>query len=229
MSSFKEMLGQKFIKFADVNNLKKVQACIDLGVDINATDADLTPFSQTAAHVAASMGHTGVIRLLAATGRVDWNKQDKQISYTRGFTPLHGALQFRSYEVAAIIMQQDGIDFSLRASTGTTVAQLAVFSQNVPMVEILAKKENCNIWNIPDQSGDTPIMDAILKGNPDILKILLACPRVDPNVEDWHGDSPVMMAIKEEKVALAKILIKCPRVDLRSKDRDGSSLQKIAR
>ena len=224
MSSFKEMLGQKFIKFADVNNLKKVQACIDLGVDINATDADLTPFSQTAAHVAASMGHTGVIRLLAATGRMDWNKQDPL-----GMTPLHWALQFGRYEVAAIIMQQDGIDFSLRASTGTTVAQLAVLDQNVPMVEILAKKENCNIWNIPDQSGDTPIMDAILKGNPDILKILLACPRVDPNVEDWHGDSPVMMAIKEEKVALAKILIKCPRVDLRSKDRDGSSLQKIAR
>ena len=36
MSSDKKL----FIKFADENNLKKVQECLDLGVDVNATDGD---------------------------------------------------------------------------------------------------------------------------------------------------------------------------------------------
>ena len=56
------MLGLEFIKFAVENNLKKVQACIDLDVDINAAGKD----GINAAHEAASSGHIEVIRLLAA-------------------------------------------------------------------------------------------------------------------------------------------------------------------
>ena len=35
--SFEKLLGIEFIKFADEGNLKKVQACLDLEVDVNAT------------------------------------------------------------------------------------------------------------------------------------------------------------------------------------------------
>ena len=74
MSSFKELLGRELVKFAGENNLKKVQACLDLEVDVNAAASD-DPFNNTAAHVAARRGHSEVIRLLAATGQVDWNKE----------------------------------------------------------------------------------------------------------------------------------------------------------
>ena len=49
MSSFKDLLGLEFIKFAGENNLKKVQACLDLEVDVNASGND----GATAAHRAA--------------------------------------------------------------------------------------------------------------------------------------------------------------------------------
>ena len=188
MCSFMEMLGLELIRLTTEPdlNLKKIQACIDLDVDVNYADI----LGYTASHRAARRGHEEVIRLLAATGRVD---------------------------------------FSLRTITEITVAKIAVIVQSVPIVEILAK-HICS-WNIPDQVGDTPIMDAIKlpNGNAEILKILLECPQVDPNIKDRYGDTPVMMALKEEKVALARMLIQCPRVDLRSKDRNGSSLLKVAR
>ena len=76
------------IKFARENNLKKVQACIDLDVDVNVGDS--VGFGSTAAHLAAIRGHTEVIRLLAATGQVDWSKLDNL-----GWTPLHRALNLR--------------------------------------------------------------------------------------------------------------------------------------
>ena len=93
----------------------------------------------------------------------------------------------------------------------------------------LAEQELCNHWNIPDKWGNTPVIYVIRRADAETLKILLKCPRVDPNIKDKSGDSPVMLAIKMEKIALARILIKCPKVDLRTKDGNGSSLLKIAR
>ena len=72
-------------------------------------------------------------------------------------------------------------------------------------------------------------MEAIRRGTKGILKILLNCPRVDPNLLDQDGNSPAMYAIKEEKRDMARLLIGCPRVDLSTRDRNGASLQRIAR
>ena len=72
-------------------------------------------------------------------------------------------------------------------------------------------------------------MWAIREKKMDILKILINCLRVDPNLKDKDGNSPVIKAIKMKEPALAMMIIKCPRVDLDSKDRNGASLQRIAR
>ena len=220
MSSYKEMLGPELIKFAAENNLEKLQACIVLDVDINTAD----DHGSTAAHKAAGKGHIEVIRVLAGTGKVDWNKVDNW-----GFSPFHVAIFFSNVEVVTTISQQENVNFSLRTSIGNTAANLAVNRRSVPCVEILVNQENCDAWNILNQEGDTPILASIRLGNAAILKILLKCPRVDPNFKDENGDSPVMLAIKLKKVDLARLLIKCPRVDLGAKDGNGSSLQKIAR
>ena len=174
MSSFKEMLGLEFIKFAGENNLKKVQVCIDLEVDINAEDS----CGDTAAHEAAREGNTEVMKLLASTGRVDWTKSNKN-------------------------------DFD--------IAMTAILNRNRSIVKILAEQELYNCWNTPNRWGYTPIMYAIRHADAEILKILLNCPRLDPNIKDRGSNSPVMKAIKKEEIALARILIKCPRVDLRTK------------
>lgn len=186
MSSFNEMLGLEFIKFAGENNLEKVQACIDLDVDINAEDS----CGDTAAHEAAGAGNTEVMKLLATTGRVDWTKSNNR---------------------------------------GYNIAVTAVINWRGSIVKILAEQELYNCWNTPDDLGNTPVMYAIIYGNTEILKTLLKCPRVDPNIKDRCGNSPVMLAIKAKEIGQARVLIKCPRVDLRTKDGNGSSLLKIAR
>ena len=56
-------------------------------------------------------------------------------------------------------------------------------------------------------------MVAIRMKTKDILKILLNCPRLDPNLLDWNGNSPVMKTVKED-TTMARLLIKCPGVDL---------------
>jgi len=209
-----------FIQCCKDNNLEKVQACLTLEVDVNSVD----DWGDTAAHSAAELGHTEVIRVLAGTGLVDWNKGGKS-----GWTPLHVALFWGQSDVAGIIAKQATVNFSLETLFGTTVAMAAVRGGNARCVEILAEKENCDNWNIPDDDGDTPLMQALMDGKKDILKILLDCPQLNPNLKDWDGYSPLMKAIKAEKTAMARMLIKCSRVDLGTRDRNGASLQRIAR
>ena len=66
----KELL---FIKSCKENKPEEVLAYLilakSLKIDINSVDDD----GWTAAHIAAMEGHTEVIRILAATGKVDWN------------------------------------------------------------------------------------------------------------------------------------------------------------
>ena len=175
-----------FIKYCRENQHEKVQACLTLAedakLDINAAvDCDYDGVI-TAADLAAARGHTEVIRSLAASGLVDWNKTDRL-----GFTPLYRALFSGHSDVVRIIINQD-VNFSFQDIDGETVAMAAVLSANARCVEILAEEEKCDCWNIPDHSGDTPLMAAIRRNSVNILMILLNCPRVDPNIPDQQGD-----------------------------------------
>ena len=213
-----------FIKSCRENKPRKVHAYLtlaqDLEIDVNAVDA----LGRTAAYWAAQAGHTEVIRILASTGLVDWNKADRS-----GFTPLHGALYGKHFDVAGIIVKQGNVNFSVRTIIGRTLPLTAVIGGSVRCVEILAERQDCDSWNIPDNNGDTPLMEAIRWEKRDILQVLLNCPRVDPNFMDQDGNSPLMMAIKEKKTAMARLMIKCPRVDLSARDSNGATLQRIAR
>lgn len=131
----------------------------------------------TAAYVAARVGNTEVIRSLAATGLVDWSKGNLW-----GNTPLHVALLWGHSDVAEIITKQENLNLSLKTKAGNTFALVAVRGGSARCVELLAEKENYNGWNIPDVTGDTPLMLAIKWEMKEILQVLLNCPRVDA---DW--------------------------------------------
>ena len=72
-------------------------------VDVNVNDTTFDGRDFTGAFWAASFGHTEVIRILAATGMVDWKKGD-----STGLTPLHMALFNGRDEVADDCHQDDG-------------------------------------------------------------------------------------------------------------------------
>lgn len=187
--------------------------------DINAVDDE----GWTAAHRATMFGHAEVIRVLAATRLVDWNKVDRG-----GWTPVHLALWCGHSGVAEIIAKQDNVNLSLKTKYGHTVAMAAVAGRSLRCVEIMAEQVKCDSWNIPDNDGVTPVMKAISRQRQDILKVLLDCPRVDPNLKDQYGNSPMMMATLTKQKDVLKVLLDCPRVDPNLKDQYGNSPMMMA-
>jgi len=154
------------------------------GLDINyQEDGFHTPPLKdgwTAAHWASVRGHTECVRILAETGKVNWNMRER----IRGRTPLYLALAMGHSDIVDIIVQQPNIDYNVKDEDGDTLGHAAVRWGDVKCVETLAAQESCDCWNVPDSNGDTPIMLALNEGKTEIVKILLRCPRVNLDVVD---------------------------------------------
>jgi len=142
------------------------------------------------------------VRILAETGRVDWNKRDRY-----GETPLYSSLHEGHSDIVDIIVQQPNIDYNVKAEDGDTLAQAAVWGGNVKCVETLAAQERCDSWNVPDKWGVTPIMLALNRRETELVEILLRCPRVDLNCRDREGWSLVFRAIQRNKLDVVKMIL----------------------
>ena len=166
------------------------------GLDINYQDED----GKTAAHWAIELNecNTEIVRILAETGRVDWNKKDKW-----GSTPLFWALLYGHSDTVDIIVQQSNIDYNVKTECGNTLAYAAVWTRydiRYKCVETLAAQERFDCWNVPYSNGYTPIMWALKRDWTEIVEILLRCPRVDLNCRNKEGWSLVFRAIQRNNL-----------------------------
>ena len=214
----------QFIKSCGRDQPKITQAYLTLREDLNIDINDVDDSGRTAAVTAARASKMKSIRMLAATGMVDWNKVDWS-----GTSPLHLAMYNGHAGIASIILQDDNVNLGLKTRDGATVGMAAVIGGNMDCVRTLAQMEYFHFWNISNNLGVTPVLEAIMTGKRNIFKSLIDCPRVDINLQDKDGNSPLMSAIKEGETIMAKLMIRCSRVDLSTRDKNGASLQRISR
>ena len=165
----------------DGNNPGIVSRLVQVpGLDLNFQD----DFNETAAHLASRHRRPECVRLLAETGRVDWN-----IGNGRDMIPLYWALESGCSESVAIIMRQPNIDYNYQIDwgTGDTLGHAAVMGGDEKCVKALAARKRFNSWNIPDEDGHTPLMSTVKKNWTEVAEILLRCPRIDLNCRDNRG------------------------------------------
>ena len=189
------------------------------GIDVNVNYQDVHGI--TGAMLTIERGHTECLKILAKTGRVNWNMKNRW-----GLTPLHRAIH---QDVVDIVVQDPNIDFNVRLKRDLTLAHAAVWVGSEKCVEALAAQEKFDVWNVPDVDGVTPLEVAIRGGKMNMVQILLECPRVDLNFVNKYGNTPLMMAIKCDRSDIAKVMMKSPRVDMTIRDREGSSITRIPR
>ena len=112
--------------------MKKVQTCLDLHLEVDVY-AD-GPYESTTS-IKATSGHREVIRLLAATDQVDWNKADNH-----GWISLHVAL-YRG--------QENFNCWNISDDDGGHLFIMDTLRLNNPDP------------NIKDRNGDSPVIKAI--------------------------------------------------------------------
>ena len=159
-------------------------------LDVNFQDKD----GFTAAYLAVKLGLTECISALARVDTVDWTKADKN-----GYTPLYWALYKGNTKIVDIIVSQSNIDYNVKTNEGYTLSDAAAQWTNmsfaavlrlvrlspdrVDFMKMLARQKKYNNWNVVNNFGDTPIVTAVRLNQPEMVEILLNCPRVDLDTE----------------------------------------------
>ena len=153
----------------------------------------------SAAHKASERGEAQCVKLLANTGRVDWERGN-----VWGQTPLYLALQGQHSNTVAIIVKQN-MDYILKTHKGETLAEVAVEGGDEKCVKILAEQKKFDCWNIPDKDGDTPVMKALKSKKMGITLILIENNRVDLSLRDRQGWSLVFRAINSKQPGMCGV------------------------
>ena len=118
---------------------------------------------------------------------------------------------------------------SKEGSGGRTGLMLAVQYKHNSIVKLLLEQPKLDL-NATNGCGWTALHRAVIHGNVEALKLLLADPRLQThNHKDDNGNTPVMVTPINKNVDGLRELVVHPSVDLDTKDKNGRSLEDSSR
>ncbi|KND94757.1 Ankyrin repeat domain-containing protein 50 [Tolypocladium ophioglossoides CBS 100239] len=149
---------------------------------------------------AASRGQEVTLQYAIAAG-ADVNAADH-----RGRTPLGLAARNDRENIAKLLLATGRVDRDSRDSRGRTPLFHAVRSRSQCVLRLLLAQG----FNAQGRDRDswTPLLQAAKAGNnKEIVELLLASGRVDPNVKNGKGRSPVVLAAQAGDDEVVKLLL----------------------
>ena len=192
------------------------------GIELNPKTQDR---GNTPLHLAAFHGHLEVVALFLQQPGIELNPKTQN----KGNMPLHLAAFHGHQEVVALLLQQSGIDTNAACLQGWTALHNAAYRSQEEIVALLLDHPGIEA-GASDIDGDTALHHAVFgHAGPGVLRRLLACPSIDPNVKNQAGNTPIMCLLLRggNQVERLQAFVECDRVDL--DDQDGRSLEDLAR
>ena len=122
-----------------------------------------------------------------------------------GYTPIIVAIESRNNEILNLLIENGANLYERHPVFNRTTLGTAAYYENMEAVKALLKKDPklVNIGSTID--GWTPLQDATLKMNYEIVKFLLEH-GANPTITDKHGGTPMDMATKFGKGEIVKLL-----------------------
>jgi ankyrin repeat protein len=163
--------------------------------EIHAPDLLLT----TPLHYAVSSGHVKLAKSLL------FHKADVNARTITGQAPIHMARP-GSDMFSMLIAHNPNID--IRDNAGNNILHCAVYNKDVDAIHYLCGNKDSSWFvnpNIPNTTGYTPLMIAIMIGSSECVNALLKY-NVDPNVTDHYGMFPLHLAVKTPSVSSVTIV-----------------------
>ncbi len=186
--------GLALIKAAGNGDSELVEALLESGADINATNEQ----KQTALHNAANKGHTNIVKILLDSG-ANANATD-MFGHTPLFIPVYiGALDI----VEELLNAGAHVDARSRI-TGQTPLMFAVAGTRTRVVEKLLEK-GADVNTKGKAYNGTALMLASITGNIDMVRILLE-KGADVNAMTVNGRTAIMIAQALGHAEVVKLL-----------------------
>ena len=178
--------------------------------------------ARTPLAIAASAGHTVIVRLLLDTCEVDVNAKDCNM-----MTPLSLAAANGHAGVVRLLLEVDGINFNARDAKWMTPLHHAVCSRNQAVVSLMLETYGVDV-NARDGNGQAPIDVAISACSVSITEMILQAPGVELNHASLHGQTPLIQAARTDQRRVVSSLLGIDRVDINMADYRGRTALAVA-
>ena len=122
-----------------------------------------------------------------------------------GYTPIIVAIESGNNEMLKELLKRGASVREKHPVFGRLALHTACYYENVEAVKILLAYDKSIVNYQSDVDGWTPIDDAVLKGNIEIVKILLEN-GADPRIPNFKNETPIDMATKFGKGEIVKLL-----------------------
>ncbi len=153
---------------------------------------------------AAMEGHSGIVKLLLATGDVDINAQETG----HGPAPQYLAADKRP--------PGNMLQALMAILEGLTPLGVAILGGHEGVVRMLLATGEVDV-NLGHNDGATPLCVAARKGHEGIVRMLLDTGKVDVNARTNSGRTPLSFAAGKGHVGVARMLLATGQVDVNAK------------
>ncbi len=188
-----------------LGNTDIVQILLDKGANIEAK----TKYGHTPLHIASAQGGTEIIQLLLSKNA---NKEAKDKNRS---TPLHIAVWYGNTPIVKLLLDQ-GVDIEAKMNLGDISSEVLEIQRIIDELDklFLIKEDQ-----IEEGNWGTPLYIAVLKGYPDIVKLLLH-QGADIEVKNgFYWRTALHLAVKNGNEPLVRLLLG-NNANIESKDRD---------
>ena len=205
----KYVYDTSLVRAVKISDEDRVRTLMYANVNVNEKNyAGITPLT-----IAAEKGNMNIIKMLMEDGAMVNDKS----SY--GVTPIISAAAAGNTEVVEYLVAQ-GADVTAKDDWGKTALIYAANIDNPPLIANLIKLDKTAV-NLPDNSGNTPMIYAAQKGLDDNLKVLLSN-GADVNYRNpATGLSAISAAAAEGNSSAIRLLVRTGKADVNIADLSG--------
>ena len=201
----KDNLPQKVKnQLATVDYTQDIPLLLKSGIDVNAA----TPKGLTPLMLAASAGHTTVVKHLLSCPRIAVNAQTRQ-----GATALMLAAHKGHTEVVELLLACTEVDINAKTKRMATALMLAAHKGHADIVELLLACTGIDI-NAKTSLGESALIFAASQGHVGVVKQLLAHPAIYVNIKAALGTTPLMFAAYQGHTKVVKQLLAHPAIQV---------------
>ena len=147
-------------------------------------------YNQTPLHYACKRGNVTAVRVLIAQHKADMNACDKQNN-----TPLHLAAMSGYASNIQFLIEKCGYSAQVKGFEGRTILHMVCSKEEyAPLAERLITNYDLDPMAV-DDNGNTPLHLATLKGNEEMVNILIAKYKCPVDRKNKNNESPLDLAL----------------------------------
>lgn len=212
----KQELKQWFqaAKSGDLETIKKLVAA----ANVNAKNH----LGHTALMLAASQGHSRIVKFLLDIPSIDINAQ----SNTKN-TALIEATASEKPDIIRMLLDRPEININMQDQRDETAFMYAC-SGSLRLAKLFLNRPDLDI-NIQNDSGFTALIFAVEFELVDVVEELLKLANINVNIQDKSGLSALMLAAKHGNQRIVELLIQAPNINLNTLDNQGNSAIMLAK